>query len=162
MIMVNHKRGNTRQTYPDVLLHTLKAKGGEHMAKKKRTLTTPAQLALGAGINALCTLALLAAAAGLVLGGLIGQGSMDAAALAANALAVFLGSLLSVRRYPARKAVMCLGACGVYLLALLMGNLLFVKSPPSGFTLVTFSALAAALMAALLAGRPGKGRRRRL
>lgn len=132
------------------------------MAKKKRVRSVPAQLALGAGVNALCALALESVAAALVLGGVIGQGRISQAALAANALAVFVGSLLSCRMYAARKLWMTLGACGAYLLALLAGNLVAIDAPPSGFTLVTLPALAAAILAVLLAGRQGKGWHRRI
>ena len=67
------------------------------MGKKKAVRSVPAQIVIGSASDLVCMLALTAVMAALVLGGAIGQGSIRTAALCANALAAFLGSLLAHR-----------------------------------------------------------------
>lgn len=131
------------------------------MARKKGTGSIPAQIALGSAADVLCMLALTALASALTLGGAIGQGSIQMAALAANALAVFLGSLFAARRFAQRKLLFTLASAGGYLLLLLLGNLAFVKGMPEDVLRVMLPALGAATLAALLASRKPKTRRRR-
>ena len=131
------------------------------MSRKKGTGSIPAQIALGSAADILCMLVLTAIASWLVLGGAIGQGRIRTAALAANALAVFLGSLFAAHRFAQRKLLFTLASAGGYLLLLLLGNLAFVKGTPDGLLWVMLPALGAATLAALLASRKPKTRRRR-
>ena len=131
------------------------------MARKKGTGSIPAQIALGSAADILCMLILTAIASVMVLGGTIGQGSIQTAALAANALAVFFGSLFAAHRFVQRKLLLTLASAGGYLLLLLLGNLAFVKGMPEGILRVMLPALGAATLAALLASRKPKTRRRR-
>ena len=132
------------------------------MAKKKVQRSVPGQIAFGLAADAGCLLVFLTAASALVLGGMIGQGSIDRAALVANGMAVFVGSLLAGRFCAQRKLPMILASCGVYILILLLGNLLFVSAPPSGILAVAGGAFCAALIAALLSSRRPKSKRRRI
>ena len=67
------------------------------MGKKKAVRSVPAQIVIGSAAELGFMLALTAVMAALTLGGAIGQGSIRTAALCANALASFLGSLLAAR-----------------------------------------------------------------
>ena len=126
------------------------------MGKKKAARSASVQIAIGSASDLVCMLALTAVMAALVLGGAIGQGSIRTAALCANALAAFLGSLLAARRLP-----MTLASTGVYLLLLLLGNLLFVGAAPTDGLAVCLPSIGAAILAALLVSRKPKTRRRR-
>ena len=131
------------------------------MAKRKGNRSVPVQIALGSAADLLCMAALTAAASALVLGGVIGQGRIGTAALCANALAVFLGSLIAARGFSQKKLLLTLASAGGYVLLLLFGNLLFFGAPPTKALHLIGPALGAALLAALLANRRPKGRRRR-
>ena len=131
------------------------------MGKKKSVRSVPVQIAIGSAADLCCMLALTAIMAGLVLGGAIGQGSIRTAALCANALAVFLGSLLAAKGFSQRRLPMTLASVGGYLLLLLLGNLLFVGAAPTGALAVCLPSIGAAILAALLASRKPRPRRRR-
>ena len=94
-------------------------------------------------------------------GGAIGQGSIRTAALCANALAAFLGSLLAAKGFSQRRLPMTLASTGVYLLLLLLGNLLFVGAAPTDGLAVCLPSIGTAILAALLVSRKPKTRRRR-
>ena len=101
------------------------------MGKKKAVRSVPAQIVIGSAAELGFMLALTAVMAALTLGGAIGQGSIRTAALCANALAAFLGSLLAAKGFSQRRLPMTLASTGVYLLLLLLGNLLFVGAAPT-------------------------------
>lgn len=128
------------------------------MAKKKGTRSTGVLLAMAAAGEALLMLALSAISAALVKAGVIAQGSIGAAGLASSALAVFLGSLLAAKQFQQKKLPLTMAACGGYLALLLIGNLLFLPGMPAGMIGVVCPAAAAALLAAVLAGRKPKRR----
>lgn len=132
------------------------------MAKKKGARSVPAQLAIGGAAELGFLLVLTAIASALVLRGVIGQGSVQAAGLCANALAAFAGSLIAARGFSQRKLLYTLACTAGYLLLLLFGNLLFVSAPPDGMLWVAAPALAASALACLLVNRkPKRGRRYR-
>ena len=132
------------------------------MAKKKGTRSIPVQLAIGSAADLGFMLGLTAIASALVLSGVIGQGGIPAAGLCANAMAVFLGSLIAARGFSQRRLLSTLTCTAGYLLVLLLGNLLFVSAPPDGVLWVAVPALAASTLACLLvSGKPKRGRRRR-
>lgn len=131
------------------------------MAKKKVRRSMPVQIALGSVLDFAFMAALTAAASWLVLGGLIGQGRIGEAALTANALAVFLGSLFAARGFAQKKLPLTLASAVGYLVLLLLGNLLFVGAPAGGWMLVVLPTMGAAALAALLASRKPKAKRRR-
>ena len=131
------------------------------MGKKKAVRSVPAQLGIGCAAALGCLLALTAVRAALTLGGAIGQGSIRTAALCANALAAFLGSLLAAKGFSQRRLPMTLASTGVYLLLLLLGNLLFVGAAPTDGLAVCLPSIGAAILAALLVSRKPKTRRRR-
>ena len=131
------------------------------MGKKKVVHGVPAQIAIGSAADLCFALALTAVMAALTLSGAIGQGSMETAALCANALAVFLGSLLAAKSFSQRRLPMTLVSAGGYCLLLLFGNLLFVGAAPSGVLAVVLPSVGAAALAALLTGRKPRARRRR-
>ena len=120
------------------------------MGKKKAARSVPAQIVIGS-----------AAELGFMLGGAIGQGSIRTAALCANALAAFLGSLLAAKGFSQRRLPMTLLSVGGYLLLLLLGNLLFVGAAPTDGLAVCLPPIGAAILAALLVSRKPKTRRRR-
>ena len=131
------------------------------MGKKKANRSVPVQIAIGSAADMLCMLALTAIAAGLTLGGVIGQGSVRTAALCANALAVFLGGFLTAKRAVQRRLPIVLAGAGGYLALLLIGNLLLVRAAPADVPAVILPAVGAAVLAALLASRrPARKRRR--
>ena len=132
------------------------AKGGGNMAKKKGTRSTGVLLAMAAAGEVLLMLALSAASAALVRSGVIGQSNIGAAGLLSNALAVFLGSLLAAKQFQQKKLPLTMAACGCYLALLLIANLLFLPGMPAGALGVICPAAAAALLAAVLAGRRPK------
>ena len=132
------------------------------MAKKKVQRSVPAQIMFGLAADTACLLAFLAIASALVLGGVIGQGSISKAALTANGFAVFAGSLIAGGGCAQKKLLMIMASCGAYVLVLLLGNLLFVSAPPSGILAVAGPAFCAALIAALLVSRKPKTKRRRI
>ena len=101
------------------------------MGKKKAVRSVPAQIVIGSAAELGFMLALTAVMAALVLGGAIGQGSIRTAALCANTLAAFLGSLLAAKGFLQRRLPMTLLSVGGYLLLLLLGNLLFVGAAPT-------------------------------
>ena len=101
------------------------------MGKKKAARSASVQIAIGSASDLVCMLALTAVMAALTLGGAIGQGSIRTAALCANALAAFLGSLLAAKGFSQRRLPMTLLSVGGYLLLLLLGNLLFVGAAPT-------------------------------
>ena len=78
------------------------------MEKKKAARSASVQIAIGSASDLVCMLALTAVMAALVLGGAIGQGSIRTAALCANALAAFLGSLLAAKGFSQRRLPMTL------------------------------------------------------
>ena len=131
------------------------------MAKKKGTRSTGVLLAMAAAGEVLLMLALSAISAALVRSGVIGQSSIGAAGLGANALAVFLGSLLAARKFSQKKLPLTMAACGCYLALLLLSNLLFLPGKPAGVLGVICPAALAALLASVLAGRKPKRRYRR-
>ena len=132
------------------------------MARKKGARSVPAQLAIGSAADLCFLLVLTAIASALVLGGAIRQGSIQKAALCANALAAFAGSLIAARGFSQRRLLSTLACTAGYLLLLLFGNLLFVSAPPGGVLWVAAPALAASTLACLLVSRkPKRGRRRR-
>ena len=137
------------------------AKGGGNMAKKKGTRSTGVLLAMAAAGEVVLMLALSAISAALVKAGILAQSSIGTAGLGANALAVFLGSLLAARKFSQKKLPLTMAACGGYLALLLLANLLFLPGMPAGALGVICPAAAAALLAALLAGRRPKRRYRR-
>lgn len=131
------------------------------MAKKKGTTSAGVLLAMAAAGEVLLMLALSAISAALVKAGVIAQGSIGAAGAASSALAVFLGSLVAAKQFQQKKLPLTMAACGGYLAALLIGNLLFLPGMPAGAIGVVCPAAAAALLAAVLAGRKPKRRYRR-
>lgn len=131
------------------------------MGKKKAVRSVPAQIVIGSAAELGFMLALTAVMAALTLGGAIGQGSIRTAALCANTLAAFLGSLLAAKGFSQRRLPMTLLSVGGYLLLLLLGNLLFVGEAPSGALAVCLPPIGAAILAALLVSRKPKTRRRR-
>ena len=134
------------------------AKGGGNMAKKKGTRSTGVLLAMAAAGEVVLMLALSAISAALVKAGILAQSSIGTAGLGANALAVFLGSLLAARKFSQKKLPLTMAACGGYLALLLLANLLFLPGMPAGALGVICPAAAAALLAAVLAGRKPKRR----
>ena len=130
------------------------------MAKKK-TRSLPVQAALGAAKNILCVLVLAAALSALVLGGIIPQEAIGTAAVAANALAVFLGSLITAAGCAQKRLTLVLASCGGYLALLLLGNLLLIGQM-QGWLLIAAPSLGMALLAAVLASRKAKPKRHRL
>ena len=130
------------------------------MGKKKAARSASVQIAIGSASDLVCMLALTAVMAALVLGGAIGQGSIRTAALCANALAAFLGSLLAAKGFSQRRLPMTLLSVGGYLLLLLLGNL-FVGAAPTDGLAVCLPPIGAAILAALLVSRKPKTRRRR-
>jgi len=132
------------------------AKGGGDMAKKKGTRSTGVLLAMAAAGEVVLMLALSAISAALVKAGILAQSSIGTAGLGANALAVFLGSLLAARKFSQKKLPLTMAACGCYLALLLIANLLFLPGMPAGALGVICPAAAAALLAAVLAGRRPK------
>ena len=131
------------------------------MGKKKAARSASVQIAIGSASDLVCMLALTAVMAALVLGGAIGQGSIRTAALCANALAAFLGSLLAAKGFSQRRLPMTLASTGVYLLLLLLGNLMFVGAAPTDGLAVCLPSIGATILAALLVSRKPKTRRRR-
>ena len=131
------------------------------MGKKKAVRSVPVQIAIGSAAELCCMLALTAIMTALVLGGAIGQGSIRTAALCANTLAVFIGSLFAAKGFSQRRLPMTMACTGGYLLLLLLGNLLFVGAAPSGALAVCLPSIGAAILAALLVSRKPKTRRRR-
>lgn len=131
------------------------------MAKKKGNRSVPVTLAMAAAGEVGLMLALSAASAALVKSGVISQSAIGTAGLASNALAVFLGSLLAARQLQQKKLPLTMAACGCYLALLLLSNLLFLPGMPAGMIGVVCPAAAAALLAAVLAGRKPKRRYRR-
>ena len=131
------------------------------MGKKKAVRSVPVQIAIASAADLGFMLALTAIMAALTRGGAIGQGSIRTAALGANALAVFIGSLIAAKGFSQRRLPMTMAGAGGYLLLLLLGNLLFVGAAPSGAFAVCLPSAGAAILAALLASRKPKTRRRR-
>ena len=131
------------------------------MGKKKAVRSAPVQIAIGSAADLGFMLALMAIMSALVLGGAIGQGSVQTAGLCANALAVFLGSLIAAKGFSQKRLPMTLASAGGYLLLLLLGNLLFVDAAPTGALAVVLPSAGAAFLAAMLASRKPKTRRRR-
>ena len=130
------------------------------MGKKKASRSTASRILIGSAADLGLMFLLSAAAAAMVLGGAIGQGSIRTAALAANAIAVFGGSLIAAKGFNRQKLLMTLASAGGYLLVLLLGDLLFIGAVPAGAGAVALPALGAALAAAVLASRKPKGRRK--
>ena len=131
------------------------------MGKKKAARSVPAQIVIGSAAELGFMLALTAVMAALTLGCAIGQGSIRTAALCANALAAYLGSLLAAKGFLQRRLPMTLASTGVYLLLLLLGNLLFVGAAPTDGLAVCLPPIGAAILATLLVSRKPKTRRRR-
>ena len=132
------------------------------MAKKKAPRSMPQQIALVCAADLVCMAVLTTAASALVRAGVIGQGIIRAAALAANALAVFLGSLLAVKGGAQKKLPAAMAGCAGYLVLLLLGNLAFVSTPPGGIVWVAAPAIGCAFLASVLASRSPKPRRKRV
>ena len=131
------------------------------MGKKKAVRSAPVQIAIGSAADLGFMLALAAIMSALVLGGAIGQGSVRTAGLCANALAVFLGSLIAAKGFSQKRLPLTMASTGGYLLLLLFGNLLFVGTAPTGALAVVLPSAGAAFLAAMLASRKPKTRRRR-
>ena len=132
------------------------------MAKKKAPRSMPQQIALVCAADLVCMAVLTIAASALVRAGVIGQGRIHTAALAANTMAVFLGSLLAIRGCAQKKLPAAMAGCTGYLVLLLLGNLAFVSAPPGGIVWVAAPAIGCAFLASVLASRNPKPKHKRV
>ena len=109
------------------------------------------------------TLVLSALGAALVMGGIISQQKISAAAIAVNVLSVFLGCVLVIRRCPGQKLLCALAAGGCYTVICATVRLLFLGAEPGRAVPFLICTAAAALLAGLVSCRqkPRSARRRR-
>ena len=109
------------------------------------------------------TLALSALGAALVMGGVIPQQKISAAASAVNVLSVFLGCVLVIRRSAGQKLLCALAAGGCYTVICAAVRLLFLGAEPGRAVPFLICTAAAALLAGLVSCRqkPRSARRRR-
>ncbi len=108
-----------------------------------------------------CTMILAALAAALVVGGILRREWIPSAAAIISALSILLSCYLTVKKAGNARLMLSLGVCAGYLITCLFVKLLFVRGEAVNMAATILPGLCAAVLAAMLANTPGKGRRRR-
>ena len=106
-------------------------------------------------------LLLSAVGAGLVLGGLIDQTQLPAAACCVSFAAVFLGSFLAAKHVAGKKLPAALAVAGCCLAVCFLARLLFFGDTDALLLPGALCMLTAALLAGILGGTQKKSSRRR-
>lgn len=126
--------------------------------KKSKREQAVWQIVLSGVLTALGVMLLLSAAAAvLVLNGVLPVKSIPAAAVVLAAIGAFCGALLTAKRLSGKKLLGAGACCAGYVCLLLIGNLAFSEMPPVRFAVIALPCIGAAFLAALLASRK-KGR----
>ena len=112
-------------------------------------------------IACVALLALSALGAGLVLGGLIDQKELPAAACCISFAAVFLGSFLAAKHAAGKKLPAALAVAGCCLTVCFLARLLFFGNTDNRILPGAVCMLIAALLAGVLGGTHKKNPRRR-
>lgn len=106
-------------------------------------------------------LALSALGAGLVLGGVIDQKQIPAAACCVSFAAVFLGSFLAAKHAAGKKLPASFAVAGCCIAVCFLARLMFFGNTGMQLLPVTVCVLTAALLAGVLGGTKKKSARRR-
>ena len=125
-------------------------------------LTVARELLKGGVVAALAAVLALGVCALLISGGVIPEGAMDRAALAAGVLGALMGGLLAVRKVGRSTLLVGVGVGAILFLILLSAGLLLFEDTlvSNGGLSVLMSCLCGGAMAGILGSRPKKKRKR--